>query len=187
MIISHSHNYAFFHCPKCAGTSISVNLSKHCTDQDIVTGHEYLRDVDDDFNEAKPRNSVGYTTHTLPYEVIIPEDYLKISAKRNPFDQVVSNYFWYRSQKPFEEFVLRELFIDCRPFWNGMDYYVDFHNLEESYRELCGKINIPYERLPRTKTKLRKDKTYRNMYTDKAREKIEEYYKNEIKKFMYFF
>ena len=182
MILCHSKEYIFFHAPKSGGTSVSVNLAKHTGPQDVVTAHEYIQRADHDFNQAKAKNSAGYSTHTLPY----PTEYLSISTKRNPWDQVVSNFFWY-SHKNFEEFVTKELFIDCRPFWGGMDFYLDFENLEESYKELCKKIDIPYERLPRTKTKIRPKGAYQSYYNDETRAIIESYYKYAIKEFNYKF
>ena len=37
MIISHSHRYIFIKSEKTAGTSVEAALSKHCTDNDMVT------------------------------------------------------------------------------------------------------------------------------------------------------
>lgn len=183
MIISHLHKYIYWHSPKCAGTSVSVNLAKHTGDGDVVTKHEHLPQYDEDFNEAKGKNIKGLTTHTLPY----PTDYLSVSTKRNPFDQVVSQFHWYQCKKSFEWFVMGEHFTDCNPFWGGMDFYIDFENLDSSYRELCAMIGIPYERLPRTKTKVRPKTPYQDYYDNETREKIAEHYKEVIKRFDYSF
>ena len=188
MIISHLHKYAFFHAPKCAGTSISVALSKHTGPADIVTPHSHIPHADEDFTEIKEKNRGRHSSHTKPHECVFPDDYLKISIKRNPWDQVVSYWFWAaRPTDNFTDFVKRGSFLDTTDYWTGMDYYVDFHRLEESYKELCKFIGIPYERLPRCKTKTRKHKGYRDMYNAETKKIVGDFYKDIIKKFNYTF
>jgi len=188
MIISHLHKYAFFHAPKCAGTSISVNLAKHTGDADIVTPHSHIPHSDHDWNEVKGKNRGRHSTHTKPIECVFPESYLKISIKRNPWDQVVSYWFWAkRPTDNFTDFVKRGSFLDTRDYWTGMDYYIDFHRLEESYKELCKFIGIPYERLPRTKTKNRPTRDYRSFYTEETKEIVGDFYQDAIKQFNYNF
>jgi len=44
------------------------------------------------------------------------------------------------------------------------DFYLKQESIEEDYKKLCKRLNIPYEELPRLKTKLRKDKRHYSSY-----------------------
>ena len=103
MIISHKHKFIFFRPTKVAGTSIELALSEHCGPKDISSG---IKNLDTSFDEKQyshtPLNEDGVYEHMFPEEIksIIPEkvwkNYTKITIQRNPWDMVVSRWFWQR-------------------------------------------------------------------------------------------
>lgn len=68
------------------------------------------------------------------------------------------------------------------------DYYMRYENLEEDYKNICNKLGIPYEKLPKTKNKQRKGKKhYSKYYNKKTKAKIKSKFKKEINFFNYKF
>jgi len=68
------------------------------------------------------------------------------------------------------------------------DFYISYENIEEDYRKVCGKLGIPYEKLPFVKNKLRKDKKhYSKYYNNKTKLIIAKKLKKQIEYFNYKF
>lgn len=108
MIISHSHRYIFIKSLKTAGTSVEAALSKHCTDNDLVTplgDYWFNRDERGEWIHSS-MNAEGFFQHDPAAEVkrkVAPEiwnNYFKFSITRNPWDRVVSNFAWEARNKP---------------------------------------------------------------------------------------
>lgn len=186
MIISHKHEFIFIKTRKTAGTSIEVALEKICGEKDIVT--PVLPEVPG----HRARNYESYTNHTSAAEVrdkLSPEiwgQYFKFAIERNPWDKVVSMYYWRLGAKrvncSFKEFCLRA---------NGMKYgnYLmptDFHLYAQDGKLLTDYIGR-YESLDREldyissilKIKLpsltREKSVYRNVKSHYS-----QYYDNEL-------
>ena len=68
------------------------------------------------------------------------------------------------------------------------DLYIRYENLEEDYKKLCNQLGIPHKKLPRLKTKTRKDKShYSRFYNEKTKKIVEDMFKNQIEYFGYCF
>ena len=105
MIISHKLKIIHIKLRKTAGTSFEIALSKYCGPDDIIT------ELDE--KGEKIRASLSYTgaqndivqngkliSHTPASRVKrnlpdIFDNYLKITIIRNPYQRVISWYFWY--------------------------------------------------------------------------------------------
>ena len=76
-MISHKHKFIYIHIPKCGGCSLKDYLEEHCTDELKNTQHDSLKDVLKD----------------NPKKI---QDYYKFTFVRNPWDRIVSlYYFWF--------------------------------------------------------------------------------------------
>lgn len=116
MILSHSHKFIVFKTRKTGGTSLEIALSKYVSTQDIVTP---IAASDEDIRASLgfpgPQNHVllrreaisgrKFYNHMGAEEVrsMIPADvfngYTKAAIVRNPFDYVVSWYYWERDKR----------------------------------------------------------------------------------------
>lgn len=59
-------------------------------------------------------------------------------------------------------------FLDGRPY---ADYYIRFEHLQQDFTEVCRLLQLPWRRLPRTKSRL-PGSDYRDYYTDWSREHV---------------
>jgi hypothetical protein len=166
VIISHSHRYIFIKSEKTAGTSVEAALSKHCTDNDMVTplGDYWFNRGERGEWIHSSMNAEGFFQHDPAAEVkrkVAPEiwnDYFKFSIARNPWDRVVSNFSWEARNKvalrptrrwhhrlgiPFDEFretkKLFHKFVTGEWTTNDRFYLLD--------GVLCVDFVIRYERL----------------------------------------
>ncbi|PIW37308.1 MAG: hypothetical protein COW24_00825 [Candidatus Kerfeldbacteria bacterium CG15_BIG_FIL_POST_REV_8_21_14_020_45_12] len=101
MIISHKFKFIFLKPRKVADTSVQVALAKHCGADDIITPTTaFTKGVDVDAYDDHARNFNGYFNHLRPSRVRQKvgqsawDSYFKFSIVRNPWDMVVSRYFW---------------------------------------------------------------------------------------------
>ena len=230
MIICHQHRFIFLKTSKTAGTSIEIALSKFCGDGDIITPiskpDEMIRrdlgypgpqnyaapfweyNVKDLFRLiVKNRKKKRYYNH-IPAERVrqsIPAEiwdtYYKFCFVRNPWDRLVSYYYWFHKGKDrptFSEYIKSEVpltlikrgyeiyTIDDEVVVDGVYRYED---LEAAIEDLSVRLNLPsVPVLPNAKSSHRTDKRhYREVYTEEEREKVAKLFAKEIQLFQYSF
>lgn len=187
MIISHSRRFIFIKTKKTAGTSLEIALSKYCTREDVlaplVDCDEKTRQEFSGLgaqNHQKPfrranfservrmlasREAVAeYREHLAAVDaraLVGPEvwdSYFKFTVVRNPFDRMISRYFWSRSLgKPqrwnvenFNQY-LRYFPEHINENWNiytaadeiMVDAAVRYENLEDDLAEVSRRIGLP--------------------------------------------
>ncbi len=197
MIISHEHRFIFVKTRKTAGTSIEVFLADHVEPGAIVTpvkppvaGH-VARNHRRVFNPVpemlRTRHLVGPTKAMLRRNAFynhidaqrirdrvgarIWDSYFKFCFERDPWDKVVSQFYFRRSRTDvetpatFREFVLQGPLVtdwslyslDGRP---AMDFIGRFEHLEDDLREAMTRIGIDATvELSREKSASRSDPT----------------------------
>lgn len=224
MIISHKHKFIFIRPTKVAGTSVELNLAKHCGKDDIITIiRQYSKEYDADFYSHTARNYTYFESHMTPEEIKskvgsdIWNNYFKFTIVRNPWDHLVSRYLWRAhvesknkqtwKAKLADWLKLRKSPIDFKSFIKNLhpnltntrfyfnpdgkpmaDFHIRYENLEKDYRKVCDTLGIPYSRLPKTKSTLRKNrKHYSEYYDEESRKIVEEKCAKEIEKFKYRF
>lgn len=106
MIISHKYKFIFIKPKKIAGTSIEVGLSKFLGPKDIIPPlTQFSESHDKDKYELTPQNHKNFYDHEPPFRIKqkignkIWKDYFKFTAIRNPWDLVVSSYWWEINKK----------------------------------------------------------------------------------------
>jgi hypothetical protein len=229
MILCHRYKFIFLKTNKTAGTSIEIALSKFCEDRDVITpitaDDELLRtelQYRGPQNYLVPLSKYGrqdllrlvlnrkrkrFYNHIAALRVkdyvgdAIWNDYYKFCFERNPWDRVVSQYFWRHPVAPrptLSEFIRSDALNLLKR--RGIDVYtmsgkiaVDrvcmFEELTaelEGVRNLLG-IPVPLN-LPRAKSSSRQDRRhYRELFTDEDRERVGQKFAEEISLFGYEF
>jgi len=127
--------------------------------------------------------------------------YYKFCFERNPWEKLVSGYFWSNRGAEFDELLFDDYF-NSGSYLNFYDYpiytyqdevIVDFigkyENLKEDLLKVCNKIGIEFDGdLPKSKAKYRpKNHHYSYYYNDKNRELVQNIFKKEIELLGYTF
>jgi len=190
MIVSHKHKYIFIKCMKTAGTSIQATLAEHCGPNDIISPIGNIEGF-------TPQNAVfpGCNAHMHPADIksvvgdVVWGSYLKIICVRNPWDLMVSWWHWHLKPGSFNEFVKNNLcvFDDFLLTEHLFDFYIRFEHLNEDYKLLCDKLNIPYKKLPHHIGFRKAPEHYSNYYDEETKALISNKYKRVIDMFNYDF
>lgn len=195
MIISHKHQFIFVKTRKTAGSTLEKLLYPTLGEFDVITGSE--RDGTPSRNAPSKNGHLSWRQ----IETLYPRewrDYYKFTIERNPWDKVVSSYFWHKIIKeerfgtmPFEEYVLTcELLpIDWTNYAKGNQVMVDhvwlYENMGDMYSELNDMfgLDIDQELVEQTRCKsgIRKIDNYRELHNKATIEHVAELFKNEIK------
>ena len=193
MIISHSHRFIFIKSAKTAGTSMESVLSNFCSGDDIVTPlGDYPVNRDEEGKWVHRSMNAGdfkQHDHGITIKSKVPaltwNSYLKFSIARNPWDRVLSLFFWmYRNDAtlkprkrfyhhlgvPFDEIgKVRKLFSEFvdKGEWETndrfyvidnelcVDYVIRYESLMDGFGEVCGKVGIEAHSLPKLKGGIR--------------------------------
>ncbi|MFY0598810.1 MAG: sulfotransferase family 2 domain-containing protein [Cyclobacteriaceae bacterium] len=127
MLVSHSHKFIFIKTKKTAGSSLQDYLARYCKDgiveKYIPGGHRPAQSTKEKIGDE------------------IWNDYLKICPIRNPWDKMVSWYFW-RSRK-------RSIFVKIKRILKGKHpeneaYRMSFREFM-LYLEGRGKVNLDHK------------------------------------------
>ncbi len=227
MIVSHKHRYIFIRTEKTAGTSIEIALSKYCGPDDIITRMRHkdeitrqmlgyrgpqnyiipfskysLRDL---LTSIYDRRRIVFYHHASAEFIkkYVDKDvwnsYFKFCFERNPWDKVISWYYWRYRNDPRPSL---SAFVQSQEanIIKGFDLYtisselvVDkvflFEQLDEAMKEIYNRVCLPeIPSPPRTKSEYRTDKrSYRDILSEEDKEKIAKVYAREIKHFNYRF
>lgn len=194
MIISHKHQFIFVKTRKTAGSTLEKLLFPFLGETDICTGSP---------RDNTPRINTSITNGHMSWrkiQVSFPKEwdtYYKFTIERNPWDKVVSSYFWHKLIKEerfgtmsFEEYVMTcdLLPVDWSIYGDQTGVKVDtvyrYEDLPQMYEELNNKygFDISRETLMETRLKsgIRKVADYRDMHTEATQNKVANLFKQEI-------
>ena len=193
VLVSHEYKFIYIKNKKVAGSSVESFFGKYCIDP--KKDYQYKDGINehiDNFGIIGSRtsgckDSDKWKNHKKAKDIKNDlgkekfDEYLKFCVIRNPYDKMVSLYFYQRSNLSFKEFVKIN---DCNNlnlhFINGKsvcNYFIRYEYLEEDIITLCKKLKIDsYDLsfLPKHKSEFRKNKKHWS-----------EYYDNETKKIVY--
>lgn len=204
MIISHSRKFVFIKTRKTAGSSVQKVLWTFCDPkQDECTGDDFPGDPH--VRAVIARGSLGEKIWC---------DYFTFSIERNPWDKVVSLFWWvkvvYNMPDNFRDWALRSgenmlkgrihrdyyFNTDWLHYTNKskriVNYVMFYEGLDAHFKHVCEvKLGIPYDDipdLPRLKNKTNpRNKPYQAYYDDETKGLVEEIFKQEIGMFGYKF
>ena len=224
MIVSHKYKFIFLKTNKTAGTSIEIALSGVCGADDIISPispeDEKMRSelgyrgpqhhlasareygvVDVAKLLVRGRKKNRFYNHISAGEVknLIGEDtwnrYYKFCFERNPWDRVISLYYWRCKSEPrptISEFidtgVLKRLKNKGLGLYSiegqvAVDKICRFENIAEELELIRSRLGITEKlALPRAKSYFRKDKrSYRDILNTEQQRRIAELFSDEIK------
>ncbi len=187
MILSHKHKFLFIENPKTASTSINNFLRVNVEDALFIrtpskkhqnsSRHCNLENALLDFKEAFK--------------------YFKFCFVRNPWDIVVSWFFFYKKNGKiddsliFEDFVkgvtLRKTYFGIINDPRGFNFIGKFENLNNDFNFICQKIGIKFKELPHENEHKHKYKHYTEYYNNNTRQIIAEKFSKNIEYFGYKF
>jgi hypothetical protein len=211
MIISHQHKFIFIKTKKTAGTSIEIALSKICGDADIITP---ISPEDENTRIALgyrgPQNYIINGTQLfynhIPARHVralvgseVWDSYFKFCFERNPWDKVISWYFWEYQTEPrpsISEFIQS----GHAGLVGGFDLYTIngeiavnrvclYENMDREMVRIQNQLNLPdFPALPRAKSRFRSDKRhYRELLGAEDKIAIEKLFAREIDHFGFVF
>ena len=213
MIVSHEHRFIFLKTRKTAGTSVEIALSAICGPRDIITP---IMAEDEALRARTGRGPQHHESPPLPVpatnhsparkaRLIVGEqvwaDYTKVTVERNPWDQVVSSYYWAARTKPdaptFDVFVRRPRVAKLADT-NARIYRIDgelvvdrvlrFESLADDLAQLWVDLSLPGEPLlPHAKSGVRPAVRYQELYDDEARDLVGTLFAPAIRDFGYTF
>jgi len=207
--------FIFMWLPKCAGGSILTALHTYYGDRCWWYNNQWDNLVFD-----HQRTCVTFYHSHLPSLVqtgFLPAEWalgaFKFTFVRNPWDRLVSLYFWLKSRsygwlpETFEQFIAavvegnypspgwknEEGYTQANPMlsWlkpNGVwipNFIGKFENLNEHWEALCSSLAIPYLPLPVCNTT--DHKPYQEYYTPSTRDLVLQHYAKDISAFNYKF
>lgn len=179
--------------PKTAGTSFSKAIEPHLGPEDKVFGHRSISDM------------------VKRYRINL-DNFFKFSFVRNPWDRLISTYFYYIGRGKPKNLPFIEEFRSCNDFMERfdtarlsiknivmrpqrwwlinregdllMDYIAKFENLDEEVAFLCKKLNLPDLELDIFRKSLHEPyESYYNNIEDIDR--VAKYYERDIELFDY--
>ncbi len=229
MIISHKHKFIFIKTEKTAGTSMEIALSSICGPDDIITpisadDEEYRKSLGfrtkqnfkipikkysaiDFLRALRHRRRLEFYNHMSAIKIKdhIENDqwneYFKFTLERNPFDKLISLYYWRGGKEKYPtilDFINSGLAAKIRGFelyTENSEVIVDkiykFEELDFALSDFSEKIGLDEVlQLPERKAKgnVRKNKSsYREILSSVERGWVEKTFARELTLFDYQF
>ncbi len=196
MLVSHRKRFIYTKTLKTAGTSVESYFEKYC----LPRGQWQFSHA----REASVRKEgiIGYRGrgkkdpawyNHMPARQIkeqlgdqLWEDYFKFCVIRNPFDKLLSHFYYIIRKEMIDPRLLQA--DDVASFRNWLksggrvidrdkyliegrvclDYFIRYENLQEGIREVCTRLQVPFEpdQVPRLKTGMRNDQIPLKDYYD---------------------
>ncbi len=184
MIISHTHKFIFIKSFKTAGTSVEAILSNYCSGNDVVTplnDFKHNRDEKGQFihrsMNADEYKAIGQHVDAGTIKARVPAEiwnsYVKISLSRNPWDRVISFFYWEHRQDPaieskkrfyhylgvpfdemeqprmlFRKFLDSDKWVDNDRFYVlddklCVDFMIRYEHLNDDFATICKRLGLP--------------------------------------------
>ena len=236
MIISFKHKFIFIKTYKTAGSSIESYLYQFLNPNDIYAhtadnnGINCWGEFDpenklskffdvDTYNERISKKLRFYAhmpiwlikdrldiwSNKLKFDIF--ENFYKFGVIRNPFDLVVSDFFWRKNSKLIKEKSFNEIIqelkdnkyqtygllnlnklMDKKQENILCDYIVKYENLNEELSKIFNKLKIPFNgKLDIFKKRFDRERNYQKFYNESSRKLVESIFYKEIDMFKYKF
>jgi hypothetical protein len=214
VLVSHRYKFIYLKNYKVAGSSVETFFRQFCIDP--AEPYSYVYETDKQESEygivgstILPADETWFNhKHASDIKRDIGDEifnsYLKFCVVRNPYDVMVSAFFWERSIKRIERNLdFKTYCINYQPTYNRSNVsrilldgtpvcnvYMRFENLKEDIIALCDRLGITdydINKLPKHKTNIRLRAPYQEFYDDEIKEIVSNHFKTEIEMFGYTF
>jgi Sulfotransferase family len=190
-MISDTHKFIFIHINKTGGTSIEKVFEPNADQEDVQYKHD----------------SVAFYSRTFPDQF---RTYFKFAFARNPWDWLVSRYFWSKDRQrlfdySFDEFLRRlknRIRLSERALWLedalkpqldrltirgaiALDFVGRFENLQSDFDLVCSRLRTEPRTLPHVNKA--NHARYADYYSEENRKIVEQLYAIDIATFGYHF
>lgn len=179
MLVSHRKKFIYTKTAKTAGTSIESYFEKYCMPDNLWTfkhaRNEYISsDGIIGFRGSKDQlKKQIYYNHMHAIEIQrnigkqLWDDYYKFSVIRDPFDKLVSAFYFSArdsdgSIESFRKWLINGGIVKDQNTYliDGkvcMDYFIRYENLHDGVKHVCNTLKLPYSstEIPKLKTKFR--------------------------------
>jgi len=209
MLVSHRKKFIYTKTAKTAGTSVESYFERYCMPKNQWSfqhaREEYIsKEGIIGFRGRRNKfNTPTYYNHMPAVDIKkqlgdqIWETYFKFCVIRDPFDKLVSAYYFSErdsdgSIKSFRKWLKTTQFNDRSVYLiNGevcMDYFIRYEHLHNDIKHVCAVLDIPFEpfKIPHLKTGFRNKKIQLyEFYDRKSIKLVKNLYKFELKYFGY--
>jgi hypothetical protein len=200
MLISFQHQFIFLKTFKTASTTTDIYFEQYCAD-DLLEERKRNEIITEKgiigarcFKKNSPNNDFKFINHLNAKKVkkhLGDEKfnlYLKFCNVRNPYDLLVSNFFYYHSYKDmkFDEFINNRTFIenikkrDSKIYMiDGkiiVDDYIKYENISSDINRISEKLNLPISKRELgfyIKSKRRNEENFMSFYTKETKKIVE--------------
>ena len=210
VLVSHVYKFIYLKNHKVAGTSVESFFGQFCIDPANKKTYSFAEEQNEQItpygilgSRMKGKNTVWYN-HKNAKEIKRDlgnekfNDYFKFCIVRNPYDLMVSFYFFCKSQDDFKTFCKKSnhinvtnvyrIFLDNKPV---CQYYIRYENLMNDILSVLEKLGIKdfdLNDLPKHKANINThDKPYQAYYDEETKEIVKRLFKKEIDMFNYEF
>ena len=201
MIISHSNKFIYFKAAKTASSATEIYFEQFCDKNNDIIGWRG-KEID------RPKDVIWFN-HKCPLEIKetlndqnVWDNYFKFGNIRNPWDRVVSCYFFKKDMRyniphdmSFEDFVKSHMIPTPLHRWfcinklqedykNNM-HFIRYENLYQDILNVCSILNLhPQDSLGHIR-KTNRNSDYRAYYNEETKEIVRKRYKDDIRLFKY--
>ena len=217
MLVSHRKKFIYTKTIKTAGTSVELYFEKYCMPEGEWTvpdtRDQYIcndgiigyRGVNAEQNKWYNHMSALDIKNQIGAETW--DNYFKFCVIRNPFDRLVSAYFFQSAKgligndentcpiENFRRWLAQRIPLGGRNAYTidkkiCLDYFIRFEDLETGIEFVCTRLGLPFEpeNIPQLKAGIRDQSIpVKSLYTKELKQRVAKAYAFEIREFGYSF
>lgn len=193
-MISHKFRFIFIHIPKTSGSSLSVFL-KSFTDNTILKTSNIIQQINN-LQVICERTGMDIKHKDIKYYENLYgnkiNDYFKFTIVRNPYDRILSFYFFFKGNKnkvfnknEFIDFLKKNDFSQYK-YVNDSIHIVHYENLINELKNIkCFKNIVNFNNYPKLNVSYNSRISYTDIFDEELKNLIFNKYMYDFKTFGY--